>query len=58
MQLCYRGSKYQAKINSIKTFDSGVTARFLGRTYTLRQTNHQYPLSSDMYKYRGVIYQK
>ncbi|WP_019508670.1 DUF4278 domain-containing protein [Pleurocapsa sp. PCC 7319] len=58
MQLCYRGNKYQAPINSIDTVESGINAKFLGRTYTLRQTNYQSTSSSDRYKYRGIVYQK
>lgn len=58
MQLCYRGTKYQAEINFINVGKSETTARFLGQTYTLRQTIAQSPLQSSLYKYRGIIYQK
>ncbi|MEM7758729.1 MAG: DUF4278 domain-containing protein [Cyanobacteria bacterium P01_A01_bin.40] len=58
MQLCYRGTKYQASPNSINTVESGLNGRFLGRNYTLRQTNYQSPVPSDLYKYRGIIYHK
>lgn len=56
--LCYRGAKYQAASNSINTVATEMTGRFLGQTYTLRQANYQCPLQSDLYKYRGIIYQK
>ena len=58
MQLCYRGAKYQTQIKSVNTVETRMTAKFLGRAYTLRQTICQSPLSSDLYKYRGIIYQK
>lgn len=58
MQLCYRGTKYRAQINAIETVESAVTARFLGQTYTLRQANLPTPRHSDLYKYRGIVYQK
>ena len=58
MQLRYRGAKYQAKVESVETTQTGITARFLGQTYTLRQANYQSYLPADFYKYRGVIYQK
>ena len=58
MQLCYRGTRYQAQNNSVNTVESEYTARFLGQTYTLRQTSYQTPLALEVLKYRGVIYQK
>jgi hypothetical protein len=58
MQLSYRGTKYQAQINAVNTVKSAITARFLGQTYTLHQTNYQSPSQSDVYKYRGIVYQK
>ena len=58
MQLCYRGARYQAQNKSVKSVESEDTARFLGQTYTLRQTSYQSPLSSEVLKYRGVVYQK
>jgi hypothetical protein len=58
MQLCYRGTKYQAQTKAVNTVKSKITARFLGQTYTLHQTSYQIPSQSDMYKYRGIVYQK
>ncbi len=58
MQLCYRGARYQAKTKAIDPIESEKTGRFLGQIYTLRQTNYQSPLHSDVYKYRGIVYQK
>ena len=58
MQLCYRGAKYQARTNFVNSVESNINARFLGRIYTLRQTHHQTSLDSDLYKYRGIVYQK
>lgn len=58
MQFCYRGAKYQSQSNRVKTTDSGVIARFLGRSYTLRQAYSQNSLSGEVLKYRGVVYQK
>jgi hypothetical protein len=58
MQLCYRGTKYQAQINTVNAIKSAITARFLGQTYTLHQINYQSPSQSGMYKYRGIVYQK
>ncbi len=58
MQLRYRGTSYQATNSAVNTVASGITARFLGQTYTLCQTNIQTLIKSDLYKYRGVIYQK
>lgn len=58
MQLRYRGTKYQAQVKSVETAQTGITARFLGQTYTLRRANYHRHLAADIYKYRGVIYQK
>ncbi|MBE9043200.1 DUF4278 domain-containing protein [Pleurocapsales cyanobacterium LEGE 10410] len=55
---CYRGAKYQAKNHLVNTVATEITARFLGQTYTLRQANYQSPRQSDLYKYRGIVYQK
>ena len=58
MQLCYRGNNYQASNHDIYTVESGITAQFLGKTYTLRYSKYQNFSQADLYKYRGVIYQK
>ena len=58
MQFCYRGAKYQSQSNPVETIDSGIIARFLGQTYTLRQAQNQNSLSGELLKYRGVVYQK
>ena len=58
MQFCYRGAKYSSQSNSVKTVDSGITARFLGKTYTVRQAYRQDSLSGEVLKYRGAVYQK
>ena len=57
MKLCYRGAKYNPQAKPVETTDSGVVARFMGRTYTLRQTNMQNFMPSEVLKYRGVTYQ-
>lgn len=58
MQLYYRGNNYQASNHYINTVKSGITAQFLGKTYTLRHSKYQNFSQADLYKYRGVIYQK
>lgn len=58
MQFCYRGARYQSQSKSVETTDSGVIARFLGQTYTLRQAHSQNSLPGEVLKYRGVVYQK
>lgn len=58
MELCYRGTKYQTTITSVNTVASGITARFLGKTYSVRQANCPIVLQSDLYKYRGISYQR
>lgn len=58
MQLCYRGNKYNLQNNSIRTTETGITARFLRQSYTIRQANYRSPISSEVLKYRGNIYQK
>ena len=58
MQIRYRGATYNLQSNPVETIDSGVIARFLGQTYTMRQTHGQNSLPSEVLKYRGVIYQK
>mgnify|MGYP000326842400 CR=1 FL=1 len=58
MQFCYRGTKYNLQSNPIKTIHSDIQARFLGKTYTVRQACYQNALSSEVLKYRGVVYQK
>ncbi len=58
MKFCYRGAKYNPQSNHVKTIDTGVIARFLGQTYTLRQTDVQNSMPSEVLKYRGVVYQK
>lgn len=58
MKFCYRGAKYNPQNNPIETTDSGVIARFLGQTYTVRQANVQSYLPSEVLKYRGVVYQR
>ena len=58
MQLCYRGARYQAQNKSVNSVESEDTARFLGQTYTLRQTSYRSPLALEVLKYRGVTYQK
>ena len=57
MQLRYRGTTYQA-VNTVGLVGLGFTVRFLGQTYTFRPKNIQTPKKSDLYKYRGVTYQK
>lgn len=58
MELKYRGISYrQSADNQIKTRESRITARFLGRTYLIRRYNeliasYQFGLC----KYRGINY--
>ena len=58
MQLCYRGITYQPKTNPVNTVESGTGARFLGKTYTVRLANCPIILQPNLYKYRGVTYQR
>ena len=58
MQFCYRGAKYYSQSDRVITTDSGITARFLGQTYTLRQAYGQNSQPEEVLKYRGVVYQK
>lgn len=58
MQLCYRGATYQASNHFINTVESKIIAQFLGKSYPLRHSKYQLSSQSDLYKYRGVIYQK
>ncbi|MDJ0578018.1 MAG: DUF4278 domain-containing protein [Xenococcaceae cyanobacterium MO_234.B1] len=57
MELQYRGIPYQQSTNNqVKTVESRITAKFLGKTYILRRS---YLISSSqlgLCKYRGVSY--
>jgi Domain of unknown function (DUF4278) len=58
MQLCYRGTIYQVTTNSVNTADAGITAKFLGNSYNIRQNNLSLTLKPNLYRYRGVSYLK
>ena len=57
MKLRFLGQAYSASNNSVETFASKHTARFLGRTYTLRRPVQTINSPSGIVKkYRGVTY--
>ena len=57
MKLRFLGQAYSASSNSVETVASEHTARFLGRTYTLRRPVRSINSASDISKkYRGVPY--
>ncbi len=58
MQLCYRGTTYQANTNLIDTVDSGITAKFLGNSYSVLKSYPSINLKPNLYRYRGVTYLK
>ena len=58
MQCCYRGAKYNPQGNPVETICSSIEARFLGKTYIVRQSCYQNSLPSEVLRYRGVIYQR
>ncbi|MDJ0677650.1 MAG: DUF4278 domain-containing protein [Calothrix sp. MO_167.B42] len=57
MKLCYRGVTYQAKTTPIKTVKSGITAKFLGRTYMINRADSRVVSQPNSYQYRGITYQ-
>lgn len=58
MQLRFLGQTYTASENSIETAAIPQTARFLGRSYTMRRPVKSLQLKSQLglKKYRGVAY--
>ena len=58
MELCYRGTTYRVSSTPVNTIESETTARFMGKTYTVRQTSCPVILEPNFYQYRGVIYGK
>ncbi|MEM7715749.1 MAG: DUF4278 domain-containing protein [Cyanobacteria bacterium P01_A01_bin.68] len=57
MKLRFLGQAYSASSNSVETVASEHTARFLGRTYTVRRPVRAINSTSDMgKKYRGIAY--
>ena len=57
MKLRFLGQAYSATNNSVETIASEHTARFLGRTYTLRRPVRPINCASGISKkYRGVPY--
>lgn len=58
MKFCYRGAEYNPQNKPVETTDSGIVARFLGQTYTLRQADINNSLPSEVLKYRGIVYQR
>lgn len=58
MELCYRGTTYKLINTPVNSVESNTTARFLGKTYTVRQTNCPIIRQPNFYQYRGVSYGK
>ena len=56
MKLRFLGQAYSATNNSVETMPSEHTARFLGRTYTVRRPIQVANSDSGAKKYRGVTY--
>ena len=57
MKLRFLGQTYTTFDNSVETISSENTARFLGRTYTLRRPVHAIKSASSISKkYRGIPY--
>ena len=56
MKLQFLGQPYSTNNNSVETIPSEHTARFLGRTYTLRRPVQTVNSLSGARKYRGVAY--
>ncbi len=57
MKLQFLGQAYSTSNNSVETIPSEHTARFLGRTYTLRRAVQTVNSPSGISKkYRGVAY--
>ena len=56
MKLQFLGQPYSTNNNSVETIPSEYTARFLGRTYTLRRPVQTVSSLSGVKKYRGVAY--
>ena len=58
MELRFLGQVYSTNNNSVETIDTENTARFLGRSYTLRRPvqNLQFKSQLGLKKYRGVVY--
>ena len=58
MKLRFLGQTYETTNNSVPTVAVPQTARFLGRSYTLRRpaANVQLKSHSSLKKYRGVVY--
>ena len=57
MKLRFLGQPYNTFDTSVETIASEHTARFLGRTYTVRRPVRAINSTSDMSKkYRGIAY--
>ena len=56
MKLRFLGQAYSTSNNSVETIPSEHTARFLGRTYTLRRPVQTVNSPSGIRKYRGIAY--
>ena len=58
MKLRFLGQPYTTFDNSVETIPSEYTARFLGRTYTVRRPRRIIHSASGISKkYRGVAYE-
>ena len=56
MRLRFLGQTYSASSDRIETLPSEHTARFLGRTYTLRRPVQSINSPLGIRKYRGITY--
>ncbi len=58
MQLSYRGTSYNQNVTPVDMVDSGMTASYRGRTYSLTYPRH-IPVAQPAHNlvYRGVAYQ-
>jgi hypothetical protein len=58
MQLRYRGTVYKVNTDSVNTVDSEITAKFLGNSYSVRQSSPSVNSKLNLYRYRGITYLK
>lgn len=56
MKLHFLGQTYSADNNQVETTATEYTARFLGRSYTVRRPIQNVNSSLGVRKYRGVVY--
>jgi hypothetical protein len=53
MQFVYRGIAYQSPEKSAQSEETGILARFLGRSYPVRRSTEQHRHTSAKLTYRG-----